>query len=141
MLMHVSGPCATFLLCNHSEPRFVTEGVWSLLILVDSSRTVAITPSKSKKYPFEEVKRVCYDSTIKGFSAMTESRSKDGEDTVPFRFLYMSGMAAERDPAKKPDWMPEYALMRVSTFLLCIRNVTRIQYPSFFLNPHPIQAQ
>lgn len=50
---------------------------------------------------------------------MTESRSKDGEDISPFRFLYMSGAAAERDQAKKPDWMPEYAWMRVSTLPLC----------------------
>lgn len=72
---------------------------------------------------------------------MTESHSKDDEDVYPFRFLYMSGMAAERDQAKKPDWMPEYALMRVSTLLLCIHNVTRIQPPFFFPDSHSIQAQ
>lgn len=32
----------------------------------------------------------------------------------PFRFLYMSGAAAERDSTKTPKFMPEYSLMRVS---------------------------
>lgn len=33
---------------------------------------------------------------------------------VPFRFIYMSGSAAERDPTKTPAFLPEYLLMRVS---------------------------
>jgi len=33
----------------------------------------------------------------------------------PFRFMYMSGSAAERDQKKTPSLMPEYCLMRVST--------------------------
>lgn len=77
-------------------------------------RTVAITPTKSKNYPSEEVKRVCHDCSIKGFTAMTESRS---DDDPPFRFMYMSGIAAERDETKKPSYMPEYSWMRVSVLL------------------------
>ncbi|KAJ7698515.1 putative nucleoside-diphosphate-sugar epimerase [Mycena olivaceomarginata] len=57
--------------------------------------TVAITPSKSKRLPFEEV-----------------TRAGVGR---PFRFLYMSGTAAERDQSKTPSWMPEYSLMRGET--------------------------
>lgn len=102
---------------NHLSQNLCLDIDRSLLTLLILSRTVAITPSKSKKYPFEEVKRVCHDSTIKGFTAMTEFRSKDGEEIPAFRFMYMSGIAAERDQTKKPDWMPEYSLMRVSTFL------------------------
>lgn len=33
----------------------------------------------------------------------------------PFRFIYMSGIAAERDPAKKPSFKPQYSLMRGET--------------------------
>ncbi|KAK6955647.1 hypothetical protein Daesc_003289 [Daldinia eschscholtzii] len=57
--------------------------------------TVAITPTKSKTYDFEEVKRVCQTSTIAGLRAMHESGV-----SKPFRFLYMSGAAAERDRGK-----------------------------------------
>ena len=32
----------------------------------------------------------------------------------PFRFIYISGIAAERDQAKKPAFLPEYLSMRVS---------------------------
>lgn len=32
----------------------------------------------------------------------------------PFRFLYMSGFAVERDQTKTPTFYPEYTLMRVS---------------------------
>jgi hypothetical protein len=33
----------------------------------------------------------------------------------PFRFIYISGSAAERDPSKTPIFLSEYLLMRVST--------------------------
>ncbi|OTA52366.1 putative nucleoside-diphosphate-sugar epimerase [Hypoxylon sp. EC38] len=72
--------------------------------------TVAITPSKSKAYDFEEVKRVCQTSTLVGLRAMHESGL-----SKPFRFLYMSGAAAERDPTKTPKFQPEYSHMRGET--------------------------
>ncbi|KAH8678206.1 hypothetical protein BX600DRAFT_451685 [Xylariales sp. PMI_506] len=72
--------------------------------------TVAITPSKSKAYQFSEVKRVCQESTILGLKAMQEA-----EPGKPFRFLYVSGVAAERDQTKKPMLMGEYSLMRGET--------------------------
>ncbi|KAI8625513.1 NAD(P)-binding protein [Xylariaceae sp. FL1651] len=72
--------------------------------------TVAITPSKSKSYEFDEVKRVCQLSTIAGLRAMHEAGL-----ATPFRFLYMSGAAAERDQAKTPKYMPQYSLMRGET--------------------------
>lgn len=83
----------------------------SNLELMQSLRTVAITPTKSKQFPWEEVKRVCQESTIAGMKAMHEAGLNK-----PFRFLYISGMTAERDQTKKPSWMAEYALMRVSPF-------------------------
>ncbi|KAI0116494.1 NAD(P)-binding protein [Nemania sp. FL0031] len=72
--------------------------------------TVAITPTKSKMYDFKEVKRVCQTSTIAGLRAMHEAGP-----ATPFRFLYMSGAAAERDQEKTPWYMPEYSLMRGET--------------------------
>src|ERR1700761_770401 len=79
----------------------------------DSSihRTVAITPTKSRSMDFEIVRRVCHDYTLVGLRAMVEARK---ETTTPFRFLYMSGSAAERDPTKTPRFMPQYSSMRVS---------------------------
>lgn len=78
-------------------------------------RTVAITPGKSKTYPWEEVKRVCQDSTLAGIKAM-----HDAGPNKPFRFMYVSGIGAERDQSKKPRWMAQYALMRVSVPVLSI---------------------
>ncbi|KAJ7743545.1 putative nucleoside-diphosphate-sugar epimerase [Mycena olivaceomarginata] len=72
--------------------------------------TVAITPSKSKRLPFEEVTRVCQTSTLAALEALHEAGVGR-----PFRFLYMSGTAAERDQSKTPSWMPEYSLMRGET--------------------------
>ena len=77
--------------------------------------TVAITPTKSKKLPFDEVRRVCLHNTLAGFKAMTQAR-RDAAAKGSFRFMYMSGAATERDQSKKPGWMPEYSLMRVSCF-------------------------
>ena len=39
----------------------------------------------------------------------------------PFRFIYMSGISAERDQTKTPSYMPQYSLMRVST-LDCLKH-------------------
>lgn len=75
--------------------------------------TVAITPSKSKKLPFDEVRHVCLDNTLVGIKAMVQAR-QDARAKDSFRFMYMSGAATERDQTKKPSFMPEYSLMRVS---------------------------
>lgn len=75
--------------------------------------TVAITPSKSSTYAFDEVRRVCQTSTLVGLRAMHAARGTKTK-TSPFRFMYMSGIAAERDQTKVPSFKPEYSLMRVS---------------------------
>ncbi|KAJ7364349.1 hypothetical protein DFH08DRAFT_680978 [Mycena albidolilacea] len=72
--------------------------------------TVALTPSKAKKLPFDEVARVCQTSTLEALSAL-----RDAGVGRPFRFIYISATAAERDQSKKPSWMPEYFLMRGET--------------------------
>ncbi|KIW24019.1 uncharacterized protein PV07_09758 [Cladophialophora immunda] len=76
--------------------------------------TLAITPSKSKTMPWDEVYRVCHEYTMAGLEAIFEARNPASKST-PCRFLYMSGMAAERDQTKTPTFMPKYCLMRGET--------------------------
>ncbi|KAL6715874.1 hypothetical protein ACLMJK_006835 [Lecanora helva] len=75
--------------------------------------TVAITPSKSRGIPPDEVRRVCYDYTIAGLQAIFKAQGEGSRsNSSPFRFLYMSGAASERDQSKTPPMMAEYCLMR-----------------------------
>ncbi|KAK7033432.1 succinate-semialdehyde dehydrogenase [Favolaschia claudopus] len=78
--------------------------------------TVAITPTKSKDYPFAEVQRICQTSTLVGINAMREAGLGS-----PFRFIYMSGIAAERDQSKTPPMLPEYSLMRAIEWITDIK--------------------
>ena len=75
---------------------------------------MAITPSKSRGLDSGEVRRVCQDYTLAGLQAMFEAHGEGGSGVTPFRFMYMSGTAAERDQNKTPSFMPRYSLMRVS---------------------------
>ena len=79
-----------------------------------ATRTVAITPSKSRAYDFEEVKRICQTCAVDGLRAVHEAGP-----AKPFRFIYMSGSASERDQTKTPRFLPQYCLMRVSKRLNC----------------------
>lgn len=73
------------------------------------NRTIAITPSKSKNYPWEEVKKVASEYSMTALKTMIAVRST----SKPLRFLYYSGVAAERDQTKTPAMMPQICLMRV----------------------------
>ncbi|KAL1892776.1 hypothetical protein Sste5346_006859 [Sporothrix stenoceras] len=98
---------------DYEGPYDADESVKTALAGADACIwTVAITPSKSSAFPFEEVRRVCQTSTLAGLRALHASR---GAKTSPFRFVYMSGIAAERDQTKKPPFKPEYSLMRGET--------------------------
>ncbi|KAK6063277.1 hypothetical protein SCUP515_12563 [Seiridium cupressi] len=77
--------------------------------------TVAITPGKSRQFPFDEVKRVCQESTLAGMKAMHEAGLNQ-----PFRFIYLSGAMAERDQTKRPLYMADYSLMRAQTETMVI---------------------
>ncbi len=68
-----------------------------------------MTPTKSKAMNPADVKRVCHDYTMAGLRAIYEAGP-----ARPFRFLYMSGSNAVRDPAKKPWLLGDYSVMRVS---------------------------
>ncbi|KAI1102028.1 NAD(P)-binding protein [Jackrogersella minutella] len=72
--------------------------------------TVAITPTKSRTYDFEEVRRVCQTCTLAGFKTIHDSGV-----SKPFRFLYMSGATVDRDPTKTALFQPEYTRMRGDT--------------------------
>jgi len=60
---------------------------------------------------FATVKKICQDYTIHGLKTISEARENK---STPFRFLYVSGAATERDQTKTPSFMPPYSLMRVS---------------------------
>ncbi|KAI1780703.1 putative nucleoside-diphosphate-sugar epimerase [Hypoxylon cercidicola] len=72
--------------------------------------TVAIAPSKSKMYNFEEVKRVCQTCTLAGLKTMHQSGL-----SKPFRFFYMSGAGNEQDPTKTLQYQSQYRHMRGET--------------------------
>jgi len=74
--------------------------------------TIAVTPSKSRSMDLKEVRRICHDYTLIGLKAMVEARRST---STTFRFMYMSGIAAERDQTKTPSFMPPYSLMRGET--------------------------
>jgi hypothetical protein len=65
---------------------------------------------------------------------MVEAR---GNAETPFRFIYMSGAAAERDQSKKPSFMPQYSLMRVSLndlprlLSLGVHNISGVQLMTY----------
>lgn len=96
--------------------------------------TIAITPSKSSIYPWEEVVRICQTSTMNGLRAM-----HDAGTAKPFRFIYMSGVAAERDQTKTPSFKPQYSLMRVC--LACSSALpecySQIVLSKYFTTLHP----
>lgn len=58
---------------------------------------------------FAEVTKICSDYTTNGLDNMT-AVTKD-----PFRFVYISGVAAERDQTKSLALFADYRLMRVSS--------------------------
>ncbi|KAH6672891.1 putative nucleoside-diphosphate-sugar epimerase [Halenospora varia] len=68
--------------------------------------TLAVTPSKARAMPFEQATRVCLDFTETGIETISPIASN------PFRFIYISGSNAERDPTKKPWILGDYCLMR-----------------------------
>lgn len=74
-------------------------------------RTLAIVPAQAKTMELADVTRVCFDYTINGITNMAAVANKT------FRFIYTSGVAAERDQTKSPPMMGDYALMRVCNTL------------------------
>ncbi|KAK3361296.1 hypothetical protein B0T24DRAFT_660570 [Lasiosphaeria ovina] len=75
--------------------------------------TIAITPSKPKTAPWETVCKVCRDYAVTGIETMSQLRGRNSDtDKQPFRFVYISGTASQRDPAQKPRLLGDYSLLR-----------------------------
>ncbi|GAW14980.1 hypothetical protein ANO14919_043880 [Xylariales sp. No.14919] len=72
--------------------------------------TIAVTPSKSKLVAWEEVCKISRDYAVTAIETISQLRHD--RPTSRFRFVYISGVAAERDPSKKPLIMGDYCLMR-----------------------------
>nr|CDP29391.1 Putative protein of unknown function [Podospora anserina S mat+] len=69
--------------------------------------TIAITPAQLKTVPWETTVKVCRDYAVTGIkviSSLTDKRL--------FRFVYVSGANAVRDPAKKPLLLGDYCVLR-----------------------------
>lgn len=75
-------------------------------------RALGVTPTQSKDMDFAAVTTICHDYTLNALTNMTAHARN------PFRFIYTSGVAAERDQAKTPPFLAEYLLMRV-----CVKTV------------------
>ncbi|KAG9254033.1 putative nucleoside-diphosphate-sugar epimerase [Emericellopsis atlantica] len=72
--------------------------------------TVAITPSKSMTYPWEDVVKICQTSTTTALHAMIGAGMAE-----PFRFLYVSGDRVDPDSPPKPGPMGRYIQLRGET--------------------------
>jgi hypothetical protein len=62
--------------------------------------------------PFEEVLKISLDFTQAALETMSAVAA------TPFRFIYCSGVAGERDQTKRHWIMPDLALARVRSTLL-----------------------
>ncbi|KAK4180908.1 hypothetical protein QBC36DRAFT_2081 [Triangularia setosa] len=69
--------------------------------------TIAITPSQLKSVPWETTVKVCRDYAVNGVKVISSLTEKK-----PFRFVYISGSNAVRDPAKKPLLLGDYCILR-----------------------------
>ncbi|KAI5917888.1 hypothetical protein F4810DRAFT_715990 [Camillea tinctor] len=74
--------------------------------------TIAVTPSKMKSTPWEEVVKICRDYTLTALETMASvPRKQDG----PLRFVYISGHFAPRDGAPIPKQLTEFGLVQVGS--------------------------
>jgi nucleoside-diphosphate-sugar epimerase len=67
---------------------------------------IAVTPSRLNTMPFEEVLKISLDFTQAALETMSAVAA------TPFRFIYCSGVAGERDQTKRHWIMPDLALAR-----------------------------
>ena len=80
-----------------------------------------MTPGKARAMNPADVKRICHDFAMAGLNAIWEAGP-----AKPFRFLYMSGSNAVRDPAKRPRILGDYCVMRVSCLLEALRIIMKL---------------
>lgn len=72
---------------------------------------------KARMPDMDVARKVSIDYTMAAARALKEQLDKDGKSK--FRFVYLSGMAAERDQTKALWFMQEYRRIRVSLAILC----------------------
>ncbi|KAK7928101.1 hypothetical protein PG985_005099 [Apiospora marii] len=75
--------------------------------------TIAITPSKLKDTPWDEVVKITRDYTLTALHTMTEARPINGSKD-PLRFVYMSGHFAPRDRSHVVKALTDFGLVEVS---------------------------
>ncbi|KXX79209.1 hypothetical protein MMYC01_203694 [Madurella mycetomatis] len=73
--------------------------------------TIAITPSQLKTTPWEQTVKVCRDYAIRGIETISQL-PRHSQNQKPLRFVYISGINAERDQSKKPMILGDYCLLR-----------------------------
>ncbi|KFY40151.1 hypothetical protein V494_03624 [Pseudogymnoascus sp. VKM F-4513 (FW-928)] len=74
---------------------------------------LAVTPSKTWTMPWEDVRKICFDYTVKGIETIAQLPRDSG--SKPLRFIYTSGAKAQRDQSQKPWILGNYSLMRGET--------------------------
>lgn len=90
-------------------------------------RLIALTPSKVKNMPWEDVRKICIDYTLKGMDTIAQLPRDSA--IKPLRFIYTSGAKAERDQSQKPWILGDYSLMRVSLYPSCLPvPIPRLRY-------------
>ncbi|KAI0967750.1 hypothetical protein F4678DRAFT_474930 [Xylaria arbuscula] len=72
--------------------------------------TIAVPPSKLKSVTWEEACKISRDYAVTAIETIYQSRRENASSG--FRFTYISGSNAERDPSKKPLILGDYCLMR-----------------------------
>ncbi|KFY31549.1 hypothetical protein V493_01006 [Pseudogymnoascus sp. VKM F-4281 (FW-2241)] len=71
---------------------------------------IAVLPSKAKTMPWDEVRKICVDYTVKGIETITQLHHDS--PNRPVRFIYTSGAYAQRDQTQKPWILGDYMLLR-----------------------------
>lgn len=89
-------------------------------------RTIAITPSNIKNIGWEETCKISRDYALKGIE--TISQLPRGDAKKPLRFIYLSGVNAERDQSKRPWLLADYGLMRVIISLAKLLKVLMLNF-------------
>ena len=77
-----------------------------------------MTPSKLKTMPFDEVSKICHGYAVTAIETIGKL-TRPGANH-PLRFIYISGVNGQRDPAKKPWIMGDYSLLRVCQTLFLL---------------------
>lgn len=85
--------------------------------LLMDNRLIAVTPSKLRTMPWEDVRKICLDYTVSDIEAIAQLPR--GFASKPLRFIYTSGAKSQRDQSRKPWILGDYALMRVSFYSSC----------------------